>query len=263
MLGDTVTQSNQLTSLQGNETKTLYSPIIVAIDKTSLIEALQVAELLDPKKCSVKVGKELFTRCGPVVVHELHKMGFKVFLDLKFHDIPNTTAQAVLAAADLGVWMVNVHASSGLKAMQESKKRLINAGHDTLLIGVTVLTSSSQNDLEQIGIHRTVDEQVRRLALLTKESGLDGVVCSAQESAMLKNICGSAFKLITPGIRTIEDSADDQKRICTPQQAMQNGSDYLVIGRSITQAAHPSDKLSSILEAISQLNIKSVSERQL
>lgn len=226
------------------------SPIVVALDKASLNEALALADQLDPKYCRVKVGKELFTRCGPQVISELHKRGFEVFLDLKFHDIPNTTAQAVLAAADMGVWMVNVHATAGLEAMQESKKRLNNAGHDTLLIAVTVLTSMGEVGLKQLGIDVPVNEHVERLALLTKEAGLDGVVCSAQEASRLKEICGQNFKLITPGIRTLEDSADDQKRICTPEQAMQNGSDYLVIGRSITKDAEPTKKMVRILESL-------------
>ena len=226
------------------------SPIVVAIDKASLKEALQLADQLDPSLCRVKVGKELFTRCGPQIINKLHSRGFEVFLDLKFHDIPNTTAQAVLAAADMGVWMVNVHASAGLEAMQESKKRLENAGHDTLLIAVTVLTSMTEQGLKGIGVDVAVTEQVERLALLTKEAGLDGVVCSAQEASRLKQLCGQQFQLITPGIRMAEDSADDQKRICTPNEAMQNGSDYLVIGRSITQAADPIHKMTQILDSL-------------
>lgn len=226
------------------------SPIVVAIDKALLNEALQLADQLDPSLCRVKVGKELFTRCGPQIINELHSRGFEVFLDLKFHDIPNTTAQAVLAAADMGVWMVNVHASAGLEAMQESKKRLVNAGHDTLLIAVTVLTSMTEQGLKGIGIDVAVTDQVERLALLTKEAGLDGVVCSAQEASRLKQLCGQQFQLITPGIRMAQDSADDQKRICTPSEAMQNGSDYLVIGRSITQAADPIDKMTQILDSL-------------
>ncbi|WP_296405084.1 orotidine-5'-phosphate decarboxylase [Psychrobacter sp.] len=226
------------------------SPIIVAIDKPSLNEALSLADQLDPRLCRVKVGKELFTYCGPKIVNELQGRGFEVFLDLKFHDIPNTTAQAVLAAADMGVWMVNVHASAGLLAMQESKKRLQQAGHDTLLIAVTVLTSMTEEGLKGIGIDTSVTKQVEQLALLTKEAGLDGVVCSAQEAQRLKQLCGHSFRLITPGIRMADDSADDQKRICTPSQAIHNGSDYLVIGRSITQAQNPIDKMTQILASL-------------
>ncbi|WP_033426986.1 orotidine-5'-phosphate decarboxylase [Psychrobacter lutiphocae] len=226
------------------------TPIIVALDKSSLEEALILADKLDPRICRVKVGKELFTRCGPHIISQLHNRGFEVFLDLKFHDIPNTTAQAVLAAADMGVWMVNVHASAGLEAMQVAKQRLVDAGHNTLLIAVTVLTSMTQEALLGIGVESPLPQQVERLALLTKQAGLDGVVCSAQEAVRLKQLCGESFLLVTPGIRTLQDAADDQKRICTPQQAMQNGSDYLVIGRSITQADSPIDKIEKILDSL-------------
>lgn len=245
-----MTQPDQSTQHTNSGLINPNSPIIVAIDKPSINEALHLVDQLDPKLCRVKVGKELFTRCGPQIITELHSRGFQVFLDLKFHDIPNTTAQAVLAAADMGVWMVNVHASAGLEAMQLSKKRLVEGGHDTLLIAVTVLTSMTEEGLQGIGIETPVNQQVERLALLTKQAGLDGVVCSAQEASRLKQLCGEKFQLITPGIRMAEDAADDQKRICTPKQAMQNGSDYLVIGRSITQADRPTDKMSKILATL-------------
>lgn len=247
-----MTQLDQSTQNQNTNSGLISpnSPIIVAIDKPSMNEALQLADQLDPKLCRVKVGKELFTRCGPQIITELHSRSFQVFLDLKFHDIPNTTAQAVLAAADMGVWMVNVHASAGLEAMQLCKQRLVDSGHDTLLIAVTVLTSMTEEGLQGIGIETPVPEQVERLALLTKKAGLDGVVCSAQEASRLKQLCGTDFQLITPGIRMAEDAADDQKRICTPKQAMQNGSDYLVIGRSITQADQPVDKMVKILATL-------------
>jgi orotidine-5'-phosphate decarboxylase len=196
------------------------------------------------------VGKELFTRCGPDIIKELHQRDFEIFLDLKFHDIPNTTAQAVLAAAELGIWMVNVHASAGLQAMSLAKQRLLDRDLDTLLIAVTVLTSMDSEGLRQTGITDSLDAQVSRLAQLTKQAGLDGVVCSAQEAKALKVLCGQDFKLVTPGIRLAEDNADDQKRICTPSQALADGSDYLVIGRSITQAADPAAKLQKILQSI-------------
>lgn len=226
------------------------SPIIVALDNMSMEASLTLADQLDPALCRLKVGKELFTRCGPTIVQALHQRDFDVFLDLKFHDIPNTTAQAVLAAADLGVWMVNVHASAGLEAMSLSKQRLLNGNFETLLIAVTVLTSMDKAALAQTGITVALDEQVSRLAQLTKQAGLDGVVCSAQEAKVLKTLCGHDFKLVTPGIRLPEDSSDDQKRICTPKQALDDGSDYLVIGRSITQALDPSAKLQKILQSI-------------
>ena len=226
------------------------SPIIVAIDKHNLDEALMLADSLDPTLCRLKVGKELFTTCGPNVVKSLQNRGFEIFLDLKFHDIPNTTAQAVLAAADMGVWMVNVHASVGSDAMALCKNRLLSKGYNTLLIAVTVLTSMTQETLPQIGVFGSLNEQVARLATLAKNSGLDGVVCSAQEATSLKTALRKGFKLVTPGIRLPEDSADDQKRICTPKQALQNGSDFLVIGRSITGANNPTEKLKHILTTL-------------
>ena len=230
--------------------KQITSPIIVALDSASIAEALALADSLDPTLCRLKVGKELFTRSGPAIVEALHQRQFEVFLDLKFHDIPNTTAQAVLAAADMGVWMVNVHASAGEKAMSLAKRRLLDGNYQTLLIAVTVLTSMDQTMLAQIGVESDLDTQVSRLAQLTQRSGLDGVVCSAQEAKTLKALCGQDFKLVTPGIRLPDDNADDQKRICTPKQALADGSDYLVIGRSITQAVDPLAKLQLILNSI-------------
>jgi orotidine-5'-phosphate decarboxylase len=226
------------------------SPIIVALDNMDQYQALSLADNLDPTLCRLKVGKELFTKYGSELVKSLHQRNFDVFLDLKFHDIPNTTAQAVLAAADMGVWMVNVHASSGRTAMQTVKQRLTDANYNTLVIAVTVLTSMSQQDLAEIGITDSVENHVKRLAQLTQASGLDGVVCSAQEASALKQLCGKDFLLVTPGIRLPEDASNDQTRICTPQQAMANGSDYLVIGRSITASSNPTAKLEQILATL-------------
>lgn len=231
-------------------TNTVISPVIVALDSPSMNAALILADTLDPKLCRLKVGKELFTRSGPAIIDALHQRQFEVFLDLKFHDIPNTTAQAVLAAAEMGVWMVNVHASAGFEAMALAKRRLVDNNYNTLLIAVTVLTSMNANDLSQIGVSDSLDAQVSRLAQLTQQAGLDGVVCSAQEAKALKQICGADFKLVTPGIRLLEDDSDDQQRICTPKQALDAGSDYLVIGRSITQASNPIAKLEQILQGI-------------
>ena len=228
----------------------ITSPIIVAVDKHNLNDALSLADSLDPALCRLKVGKELFTVCGIQIVKAFHERGFEVFLDLKFHDIPNTTAQAVLSAADMGVWMTNIHAMVGTDTMRLCKSRLQDGGYDTLLIAVTVLTSMTQANLSELGIQRSVSEQVRHLAGLTHDSGLDGVVCSAQEAQLLKQKFGKQFRLITPGIRLVEDAKDDQARICTPAQALQNGSDYLVIGRSITNASNPNDKLHTILAGI-------------
>ena len=224
--------------------------IIVALDAKSEYHALTIVEQLDPTLCRVKVGKELFTHAGPSVVQKLQHQGFEVFLDLKFHDIPNTTAQAVCAAADLGVWMVNVHASGGRKMMQTCAERLKAGNYQTQLIAVTVLTSMGREDLCDIGLDIEPVEQVKRLAKLTQESGLDGVVCSAQEAKILRDMLGQDFALVTPGIRPKGANADDQKRIVTPKQAMQDGASHLVIGRPITQAAHPTDMLKSILASI-------------
>jgi len=226
------------------------SPIIVALDYPSLEEALGMADLLDPKRCRVKVGKELFTRCGPAVLEQLHGRGFEVFLDLKFHDIPNTTAKAVGVAADLGVWMVNVHASGGQKMMETCANTLSHYSQPPLLIGVTVLTSMQSQDMELLGIQRSPLEQVTLLAQLTKDSGLDGIVCSSQEVAPLREQLGPDFKFVTPGIRPSFASSDDQKRIMTPAEAVAAGSDYLVIGRPITKASAPQQALARILEEL-------------
>ena len=224
--------------------------IIVALDAKSQYDALTIAEQLDPALCRVKVGKELFTHEGPSVVKALHEKGFEVFLDLKFHDIPNTTAQAVCAAADLGVWMVNVHASGGRKMMETCVERLKVGNYNTQLIAVTVLTSMGLEDLKDIGLDIEPSEQVKRLAKLTQDSGLDGVVCSAQEAKMLRETLGQDFALVTPGIRPAGSNADDQKRIVTPKQAMLDGSTHLVIGRPITQSENPSQTLRDILATI-------------
>ena len=224
--------------------------IIVALDAKSQCDALTIAEQLDPALCRVKVGKELFTHEGPTVVKALHDKGFEVFLDLKFHDIPNTTAQAVCAAADLGVWMVNVHAAGGRKMMETCVERLQAGNYQTQLIAVTVLTSMGREDLRDIGLDIEPVEQVKRLAKLTQESGLDGVVCSAQEAKILREMLGADFALVTPGIRPEGSNADDQKRIVTPKQAMLNGSTHLVIGRPITQAANPNQTLKDILATL-------------
>jgi orotidine-5'-phosphate decarboxylase len=224
--------------------------IIVALDAKSEYDALTIVDQLDPALCRVKVGKELFTHEGPSVVKTLQDKGFEVFLDLKFHDIPNTTAQAVCAAADLGVWMVNVHASGGRKMMETCVERLKAGNYQTQLIAVTVLTSMGREDLRDIGLDIEPVEHVKRLAKLTQESGLDGVVCSAQEAKILREMLNADFALVTPGIRPEGSNADDQKRIVTPKQAMLDGSTHLVIGRPITKAEHPTEMLKSILASI-------------
>jgi orotidine-5'-phosphate decarboxylase len=224
--------------------------IIVALDAKSQYDALTIAEQLDPTLCRVKVGKELFTHEGPSVVKALHDKGFEVFLDLKFHDIPNTTAQAVCAAADMGVWMVNVHASGGRKMMETCVERLKAGNYATQLIAVTVLTSMGREDLKDLGLDVEPFEHVKRLARLTQDSGLDGVVCSAQEAKMLRDTLGHDFALVTPGIRPEGAAADDQKRIVTPKQAMLDGSTHLVIGRPITKSDNPRQTLQEILATL-------------
>jgi orotidine-5'-phosphate decarboxylase len=222
------------------------TPLIIALDYSSLDAALCMADQLDPKRCRVKVGKELFTRSGPAVLEALHGRGFEIFLDLKFHDIPNTVAGAVQAAAEQGVWMVNVHASGGRKMMEAAAKRLDDHGLNTHLIAVTVLTSMQAEDLHEVGIAVTPEEHVLRLAALTQQSGLGGVVCSAQEAAQIKALCGDDFLKVTPGIRPSFAAANDQQRIMTPSDALNAGSTHLVIGRPVTQAEEPMMALAAI-----------------
>lgn len=226
--------------------------VVVALDFDNKDEALSFVDKIQPCDCRLKVGKEMFTHFGPEFVKDLVNRGFDVFLDLKFHDIPNTVAKAVAAAADLGVWMVNVHASGGFKMMQKAKEALVPFGDKApILIAVTVLTSMSEEDLVGIGITRTPAEQVQHLALLTKKAGLDGVVCSAMEAKSLKKLLDQDFKLVTPGIRPAGANVDDQKRIMTPEEALNVGVDYLVIGRPITKAKNPHAVLQTINSSIS------------
>lgn len=221
------------------------SNVIVALDYDDQHLALALADRLDPEFCRLKVGKELFTAAGPSIVKNLNDRGFDIFLDLKFHDIPNTVTKAIGTAADLGVWMANVHASGGSRMMSAAKRALDSKGSEMLLIGVTVLTSMDASDLEEVGVRRNPSAQVLHLAELAKHSGLDGVVCSAQEAKLLKESLGPEFKLVTPGIRLADSAADDQRRILTPADAVALGSDYLVIGRPITQSTDP---LATLLE---------------
>lgn len=226
------------------------SPIIVALDFTSAQQALSFAERLSPADCRLKVGKELFTHAGPELVRSLQDRGFEVFLDLKFHDIPNTAAGAVAAAADLGVWMVNVHAQGGRRMMTAARERLQQGGYSTLLTAVTVLTSMEAEDLREVGIDRTPLQHVQALAGLAADCGLHGVVCSAQEAPVLRQQLPAEFKLVTPGIRPANAAADDQRRIMTPEQAMAAGVNYLVIGRPVTQAADPVMALCAINKSL-------------
>ncbi len=224
------------------------SRIIVALDFTRADHALDLVANLDPHLCRLKVGKELFTTAGPQLIEKLANSGFEIFLDLKFHDIPNTVAKACKAAANLGVWMVNVHALGGKKMLQAAREALPTG--TTKLIAVTLLTSMDRSDLQDIGLQGEPDQIVQRLALLTKDCGLDGIVCSALEAENLRKKIGHDFCLVTPGIRLADGSLDDQKRVATPLQAINNGADYLVIGRPITQAKDPLSALQQINQEI-------------
>lgn len=223
------------------------SPVVVALDYDNRDKALAFVDRIDPRDCRLKVGKEMFTLFGPQLVRDLQERGFDVFLDLKFHDIPNTAAHAVKAAADLGVWMVNVHASGGARMMTAAKEALVPFGNDApLLIAVTVLTSMETSDLQGLGINATPAEYAERLAGLTQQCGLDGVVCSAQEAVRFKAAFGQQLKLVTPGIRPQGSEVGDQRRIMTPEQALAAGVDYMVIGRPVTQSANPAQTLRDI-----------------
>lgn len=227
--------------------------IIVALDYPESKPALELVSRLQPSLCRLKIGKELFTAAGPTIVEQCMQRGFEVFLDLKFHDIPNTTAQACKAAASLGVWMVNVHALGGRKMLEAAREAVATSMRPPKLIAVTVLTSMAQEDLAGIGIADTPSNMVLRLAKLAQDCGLDGVVCSAQEATLLRLQCGSSFCFVTPGIRPADSAADDQSRIMTPRAALQNGASYLVIGRPITKAADPLLALQNISKEIGDL----------
>ncbi|RZM89427.1 MULTISPECIES: orotidine-5'-phosphate decarboxylase [unclassified Escherichia] len=223
------------------------SSVVVALDYNNRNAALAFVDKIDPRDCRLKVGKEMFTLFGPQFVRELQERGFDIFLDLKFHDIPNTAAHAVAAAADLGVWMVNVHASGGARMMTAAREALVPFGKDApLLIAVTVLTSMESSDLADLGVTLSPADYAERLAALTQKCGLDGVVCSAQEAVRFKQAFGQDFKLVTPGIRPQGSDAGDQRRIMTPEQALAAGVDYMVIGRPVTQSADPAQTLKAI-----------------
>ncbi len=217
----------------------MSSRVIVALDYADAKSALTLVDRLEPSACKLKVGKELFTAAGPPFVATVAQRGFDIFLDLKFHDIPNTVAQACKAAARLGVWMINVHALGGRAMMNAAREAIESAQQKPKLIAVTVLTSIGDRDLREIGIDASLPDEVMKLAMLAGDCGLDGVVCSAHEAAAIRDRFGSDFLRVTPGMRLPEDSAGDQKRVMTPQVAIQSGASYLVIGRSVTHAADP------------------------
>ena len=223
------------------------SKVIVALDYADAASTLNLVNQLDPALCKLKVGKELFTAAGPQLVEKLIAKNFQVFLDLKFHDIPNTVKNACQAASNLGVWMLNVHASGGSAMMQAALEGVNKSKHQPYLIAVTVLTSMNQASLNEIGIETSVENHVLKLAKLTENAGLHGVVCSALETQLLKKHLADDFLLITPGIRPASANLDDQSRVLTPSQALQMGASYLVIGRPITQADNPLKALEAIL----------------
>ena len=224
----------------------MSSRVIIALDYADANSAMALVDRLEPSACKVKVGKELFTAAGPAFVAALAQRGFDVFLDLKFHDIPNTVAQACKAAAQLGVWMVNVHALGGRTMMQAAREAIESASRKPKLIAVTVLTSLTESDLHEVGIEASPLAQAMKLAQLAWDCGLDGVVCSAHEAGAIRDRVGSRFLRVTPGIRLSDDSAGDQKRVMTPQVAIESGASYLVIGRSVTRAADPLSVLAQI-----------------
>ena len=220
--------------------------VVVALDFSDSGEVLELASGLDASSCRLKVGKELYTHCGPALVERLVSDGFDVFLDLKFHDIPNTVAGACAAAADLGVWMVNVHALGGRRMMEAARAAIAQKSHQPLLIAVTILTSMADSDLHEIGLTGSAEANVIRLAKLAEQSGLNGVVCSPLEVEALSQQCSEAFSFVTPGIRPAGAAVNDQKRITTPVDALGLGAKYLVIGRPITAAADPLVALQAI-----------------
>ncbi|MEW8469400.1 MAG: orotidine-5'-phosphate decarboxylase [Candidatus Thiodiazotropha sp.] len=226
------------------------SRVIVALDYPDQGKALALVERLDPSLCRLKVGKEMFTRLGPSFVELLRGRGFDLFLDLKFHDIPNTVAAACDAAADLGVWMINLHASGGRRMMETARERLEARTQRPLLVAVTILTSLTDEEIHEIGFAGDPADNVSRLARLTRQAGLDGVVCSPREAQMLRRDLADEFLLVTPGVRPRQAERDDQRRVMTPAEAIRAGSSYLVVGRPITGAADPVAALQSINQEI-------------
>jgi len=235
------------------------SPLIVALDFAQAEPALALAKQLGCERCRIKIGKELFTRCGPALVEQLVKEGFEIFLDLKYHDIPNTVARACLAAADLGVWMINVHALGGRDMLLAAREALEKRSHRPLLVAVTILTSLQRFDLYAIGLHGLLEENVLRLARLSNACGLDGIVCSPHEIVLIRQAVDNNFKLVTPGIRPLNSSNDDQKRVMTPAEALKLGANYLVVGRPVTAAPDP---LQALLEIEASLSKNSKNNNQ-
>lgn len=231
-----------------------HKPIIVALDFPDEAQTLAFVRQLNPQNCRLKIGKELFTASGRQLAEKLIGQGFDLFLDLKYHDIPNTVAQACRVAADIGVWMVDLHTSGGRRMMQAAAEAIANSSHRPLLIGVTVLTSMEQSDLNELGWTQPIEQIVLRQARLAQNSGLDGVVCSPLEASLLRQQLGTHFALVTPGIRPDSSEQDDQRRTMTPSQAIAAGSTYLVIGRPITRASNPAAALEAINRSLQTSN---------
>lgn len=240
--------------LSGNNSSVSFTPrVIVALDYPNAALAEAFIDRVQPADCRLKIGKELFTRAGPQFVESLVKRNFDVFLDLKFHDIPATVGKACAAAADLGVWMMNVHALGGNRMLEAARSSVDASGSSAQLIAVTILTSMDGGDLQGVGLTGSPEENVSRLAVLARDAGLDGVVCSAQEAASLRSLVGDNFLLVTPGVRPVGSSADDQRRIMTPVDAVKAGASYLVIGRPVTQSDDPTQTLLTINSELAEL----------
>ena len=227
----------------------MKSPIIVALDIESE-RALELAKKLNPQECKVKVGSQLFTADGPIIIEKLNELGFDIFLDLKFHDIPNTVKKAVEVAIKMGVWMLNVHSLGGKEMLRAAYEVVEKVSFKPLLVGVTVLTSLNDKSLKEVGLGLNTEDQVLLLAELCQTEGLNGVVCSANELSVLRKHLEEDFLLVTPGIRSSGLENDDQKRISTASEAISNGADYIVIGREISNEIDPSEKIRQILETV-------------
>ena len=219
------------------------SKVIVALDCNNENDALEIANLLDPKLCNLKIGLELFISCGPSIVKKIHNLNYKIFLDLKLHDISNTVLKSINTIGKLGIWMTNIHSSGGKKMMLDAQEELRKVQKDCLLLGVTILTSLNDKDLKEIGFQNNVNNQVLRMASLCHQSKLNGIVCSAYEAKVIKENFPSEFICVCPGIRALDDYIDDQSRVMTPMLAAQNGADYIVVGRPITRSRDPKNTL--------------------
>jgi len=229
------------------------SKIIVALDYDNKKDAIFLANKLDPSLCNLKVGLQLFVSCGPIIIKELHALGYKVFLDLKFHDITNTVVKSCLAASELGVWMINIHSSGGSKMMHQVMKEIKKNKHKTLVLGVTMLTSIDENEMKEIGYINNMEQQVINMAEMSYKSNLNGIVCSAQEAKLVKSRFPNSFLCVCPGIRSFDDNKNDQKRIMTPQMAFDNGADYIVVGRPIAESDDPLNTLKRIKKEFNNL----------